>query len=240
MSDLRTDSITLTRDLAVAVRFVDPFTNQPVRAPFSVSIAALNWAAWWVENDATYRFSLANAPLVGGAPQLPVGTFDLELALPGRENAPADPLGALPRGPYADFETRQVTLPLPAPHSPPVPTDYRVDLALWPTVAFRVPPGETAVVGRVVSASQQFVVGLKVILLDASVPPPPNPPYARSDGAGQFLVRLPGLRRDPAASPTANLSVQLFDPANAPIVVVPAILTVPIGQVTSFIGLNIP
>jgi hypothetical protein len=225
MSSLRTDTPTLTRTLAAVVQFVDPFTALPIRFPFSVSIPALRWTALWWDTDATYRFSRANVPLAGGVPQLPVGTFALSITPTG--------------GPYAALEPRQITLPPAASHPPPVlAADYLVALALWPTVAFRVPAGETAVTARLVSATNQNVGGLKARLFDAASPPPPNV-YTRSDAAGQFLIRLPALRRGNAADPTALLDVQVFDAANAPIAVTPATLTVPIGQLTGSVTLAI-
>jgi hypothetical protein len=226
MTDPRTDVPALQRDLAAVVQFVDPFTALPVRDPFTVAIPALHWTALRWHSDATYRFSLANVPLVGGVPQLPVGTFTLSVS-------PA-------RGAYTALEPRLLTLPPAAPHPPPVlATDYLVALALWPTLAFRVPPGETAVTARLVSASNQNVGGLKARLFDAASPPPPNV-YTRSDAAGQFLIRLPALRRGNAANPTALLDVQVFDAADLPLVVTPATLTVPIGQPTGFVTLEIP
>jgi len=227
MSGLRTDTPALTRHLAAVVQFVDPFTALPIRVPFAVSIPALRWTALRWDNDATYRFSRANAPLVGGTPQLPVGTFTLSVT-------PTS-------GTYAALEPRQITLP-PAPsHPPPVlVADYLVALALWPTVAFRVPAGETAVTARLVSASNQNVTGLKLRLFDSAAPPPPPNVYTRSDAAGQCLVRLPTLRRGNVANPTVLLTVQVFDAANALLVVTPATLTVPIGQATGFVTLGIP
>jgi hypothetical protein len=204
-----------------------------------VRIPALNWQALWWDTDATYRFSLANTPLVGGVPQFPNGVFNLEVDVQDGQNLPTLTAGNLPRGPYAALETRQLTLP-PTPHSPPLVTDYRVDLTLWPTVAFRPPSGETAVVGGVVSASNQNVAGLKVILLDASVPPPPSPPYTRTDGSGQFLFRLPNLRCGATPNPTSTLNVQVLNAANTPLAVTPPTLTVPTGLVTNFIKLNLP
>jgi len=238
MNDLRTDSVAMTNDLAAAVRFLDAFTQQPVRTPLSVSIPALNWQALWWESDATYRFSLSNTPLVGGVPQFPNGVFNLQVTLPASQIQAS---GSSSRGPYAALETRQLKLP-PTPHSPPLASDYRVDLTLWPTVAFRPPAGETAVSGTVVSASNQNVVGLKVILLDSLVPPPPAPPYTRTDSSGQFLFRLPNLKlpTPPTPNPTSTLNVQLLNAANATLVATPSTLTVPIGIVTNFIKLSVP
>jgi hypothetical protein len=227
MTDLRTDTPAWTRDLAAAVQFVDPFTGLPIRVPFSVSIPALRWTALRWDTDATYRFSRVNVPLAGGTPQLPTGTFTLGVTPTSSQ--------------YAALEPRQVTLPVAALHPPPVLfADYLVPLSLWPTVAFRVPAGETAVTARLVSSSNQSVAGLKARMFDASSPPPAATVYTRSDAAGQFLIRLPGLRRGNTANPTVTLDVQIFNAANAPLVVTPATLTVPIGQLTGFVTLTIP
>jgi hypothetical protein len=227
MSDLRTNKPAWTRELAAVVQFADLFSGLPIRVPFAVSIPALQWRALRWDADATYRFSRSNVPLVGSTPQLPVGTFTLSVT-------PAD-------GPYTALEPRQITLPVAAPHPPPVlAADYLVTLALWPTVAFRVPAGETAVTARLVSASKQSVAGLKARIFDATSPPPPPNVYTRSDAAGQFLIRLPALRRGNVASPTAMLEVQIFNAANAPLVVMPPTLTVPIGQPTGFVTFGIP
>jgi hypothetical protein len=241
MTDLRTDTPVLTHYLGVVVRFVDPFTNRPVPVQFSVSIPALRWSALWWGSDSTYRFSKSNVPVIGGVPQLPAGTFDLKVVLPGRENDPPDPPTALPRGPYAAFEPRQVTLPPAAPHPPPVlVSDYLVELTLWPTVAFTVPAGETAVVGQIVSSSAQSVVGLKVLVFQGATPPA-GTPYTRTDAAGQFLYRLPDLKRKVGAL-TASLGIQVFSVANAQLAVTPSTFPspVPIGQVTRNLTFNVP
>jgi hypothetical protein len=225
--ELRTDTPALTRDLAAVVQFVDPFTGLPIRVPFTVSIPALQWTALWWVTDATYRFSRANVPLVGGIPQFPVGTFTLNVT-------PASST-------YAALEPRQITLPVAAAHPPPVlAADYLVPLALWPTVAFRVAAGETAVTARLVSASNQSVAGLKARMFDSASPPPPPNVYTRSDAAGQFLIRLPALRRGNVVNPTALLDVQVFNAANVPLLVTPATLMVPIGQATGYVTLGIP
>jgi hypothetical protein len=228
VNDPRPDAPTWTRNLAAAVQFVDPFTSLPIRAPFAVSIPALQWTALWWDADATYRFSLANVPLVAGAPKMPVGVFMLMVTPAGGPS-------------YAALEPRLITLPVAPTHPPPVvAADYLIQLALWPTAAFRPPAGETAVTAQLISATNQSVAGLKARMFDASVPSPPSNVYTRSDANGEFLIRLPGLQRGNAANPTVVLDVQIFNAANAPIVVTPATLTVPIGQLTGFVTLGIP
>jgi hypothetical protein len=109
-----------TNTLAAAVQFNDVFTGMPVRTAFNVSIPDLRWAALRWDPDATYRFSMVNAPIAGGLPQLPTGTFTLALTS-------ADPT-------YAALEPRQITLP-PAPaHPPPVlASDYLTPLVKRPS-----------------------------------------------------------------------------------------------------------
>src|SRR5207253_857389 len=56
-------------------------------------------------------------------------------------------------------------------------------------------PGETAMVGRIVSNVNKNVVGLKVFLYTVAGPnPPPGTPYAYTDGNGDFLYRLPNIK----------------------------------------------
>ena len=229
MTDLRTDSPALTRDLAAAVQFFDPFTSLPIRVPFAVSLPALQWTALRWDTDATYRFSLANVLILGGAPNLPTGAFTLR----------ASP-GLAPRYAAAGTAPDYASCDSTAPAAGHFDEDYLVALALWPTVAFRVPVGETAVTAHLVSTSNQSVAGLKVRMFDPSAPPPPPNVYTRSDAAGRFLIRLPALRRGNVANPTALLDVQVFNAANTALAVTPATLTVPVGQLTGFVTLTIP
>ena len=254
MSDPRIDIPISSRDLAVVVRFVDGFTGQPVRIPLSVSIPQFTgidprkltsmpggkWIALWFDADATYRFSLPNLPLAVGATQLPTGTFNLLVTTTDGVNLYANPPIAPPRGPYAALMPLQVTIPPTAAHPPPVLTsDYLVELPLWPTAAFRVPDGETAVSGRVVSAGSTNVAGLKLKLFESNTGPS-GEPWASTDAAGQFLYRLPSLPRPAGPNPQATLSVQMVDQTNAPLTVAPATLTVSIGKSTSLVQLTVP
>jgi len=168
-----------------------------------------------------------------------MGTFDLKIDLPGRENYPPDPPTALPRGPYAAFDARQVTMPPAAPHGPPVLiSDYLVDLILWPTTAFASPAGETALVGQIVSNTAQNVAGLKVMVFQGAALPP-GTPYTWTDAAGQFLYRLPGLKRKVGVL-SANLDIQVFTAAGAPLAVGPSPFMIPIGQATRGLTFNVP
>jgi hypothetical protein len=198
------------------------------------------WIALWFDADATYRFSLPNLPLAAGAPQLPTGTFNLLVTTTDGVNLYSNPPIAPPRGPYAALMPLQVTIPPTAAHPPPVlASDYLVDLPLWPTVAFIVPDGETAVSGWVVSAGRKNVAGLKLKLFEQNTGPS-GEPWASTDGAGQFLYRLPNLTRPTGPNPQATLDVEMVDPASAPLTVAPATLTVPIGKPTSLVQLMVP
>jgi hypothetical protein len=254
MSDRRTDTPGGSRDLAVVVRFVDGFTRQPLSLQLSVSIPGFpgvdpklltslvsgKWFAWWSDTDATYRFSLPNLTTVNGSPQLPRGTFDLLVTTADGVNVYANPPAVLPGSPYAAATPLQVTIPPVAPHPPPVlSSDYLVELPLWPTPAFRVPDGETAVSGWVVSAGATNVVGLK-LRLSPSGTGPAGQPWVGTDGAGQFLYRLPGLRRAAGASAQATIAVEVVDPSNAPLSVAPKTISITIGTLTRLERLMVP
>jgi hypothetical protein len=254
VSDPRTDIPVSRRDLAVVVRFVDGFTGQPVRLPLSVSIPQFTgidprkltsmpsgkWIALWSDADATYRFSLPNLPLTAGSAQLPTGTFNLLVTTTDGVNLYANPPIAPPRGPYAALIRLQVTIPPTATHPPPVlASDYLVELPLWPTAAFHVPDGETAVSGWVVSADRTNVAGLKLKLFESNTGPS-GEPWTSTDSAGQFLYRLPNLPRPAGPNPQATLNVEMVDQTNAPLMVAPATLTVSIGKSTSLVQLLVP
>jgi hypothetical protein len=237
-----------SRGLAVAIRFVDGFTGQPVNSPLLVSIntftgidpsvmASLSVAGWnalWSETDSTYRFSVPNVS------QVPTGIFDLAIANTSGVDLYSDPPAALPNGPYAAQTQLQVTIPPVAAHPPPVlATDYLVQLELWPTVAFTVPYGETAVSGWVVSADGTKVAGLKVNL-SASATGANGEPWVSTDGSGQFLYRLPNLPRPAGPDPQVTLDVAVVDQTASPLTVTPTSLTVPAGKLTGSVRLRVP
>jgi hypothetical protein len=230
------------RDLVGAVRFVDGFTGQPIGLQFSVSIPspAGTWAATWASSDATYRFSQANPKIVRDAPQLATGTFDLNVTTLDGVNLYVQPPAATPPGPYVLTNQPEVTFPIAASHPPPVlATDYLTELSMWPTPAFSVPVGETAVSGWVVSASGGNVSALRLKLLQANEGPA-GEPWATTDGAGQFVIRLPSVKLPPGLDPTLTLNVEMVDQHNNPITVAPSTLTVQVGTVTKFTRLLIP
>jgi len=215
--DPRVDSPAWAHRLGAALRFVDPFTQTPVRVPLAVSIPSLRWRAVRWESDATYRFVATNA-------EVSAGTFDVAVEAPGGE--------------YVSLAPIQVQLPRPiAPHpAPAVRADYLVQPTLWPTTRLRPPPGETAVVGRVVSQGGGTPTsGLRVRVF---VPPGPAPaePFTRTDANGEFLFRLPGLRGRVAGTTVVTavtVDIEIRDPADAALAVSPAGgFSVPLGQVS--------
>jgi hypothetical protein len=244
-------ALSTTRQLAVAVQFVDGFTGQPIFNKYSVSIETFpgvapkllqsladGWAGAWSGSDATYRFSLTNLPPPA---QLPGGTFNLVVTNPGGAPVYANPLPASPSGPYAASAPLKVTIPPVAPHAPPVlASDYLVALPLWPTVAFSVPNGETAVSGWVVSkASGTPQVGFGVTFASAGAAAGAAP-QAVTDGSGQFLYRLPNLARPAGPNPQVTLNITMVDQNGAAVAVTPPNLTVSAGILTSSVVLTVP
>lgn len=178
--------------LAVVVRLVDAFTGAVVRERFDVRLVGHEW---WTPifraTDATYRFKVTNAPVPAlGATPVRV----TPLAVPTT---------------YRDLGGLSVTIPRPGP--PPVPLVagyYLVDHELWPTWAFRPPPGETFVAGRVVRAGRP--VADQRVRAATSAAALPAAPAAPTDADGQFVYRLPGLRVSAATPGTVVDSAGLF------------------------------
>ncbi len=113
---------------------------------------------------------------------------------------------------------------------------------LWPTRRATLPPGDTAVIGHFVSQGGVTPVdGLRVVLF---IPPGPAPvrPYTRTDAAGDFVFRMPQLRRV-AGNPAVILhDFEVRDAANAivPVLQPPAAsIAVEIGRVVA-VGFTIP
>jgi hypothetical protein len=254
MSGVLTDTPATARQLAVAVRFVDGFTQQPVVGGYSVSItefpgvdpkllrsfAGRAWVGAWSGSDATYRFSLTSPPSAA-AVQLPAGTFDLVVTNPGGAPVFSSPLPATPAGPYAAVAPLKVTIPPVAAHLPPVlASDYLVALPLWPTVAFTVPVGETAISGWVViEAGGTRPAGLRV----AFAPPGAAVgaiPQTVTDGSGQFLYRLNNLAPPAGRNPKVTLTITIVDQNGAPVTVKPTTLTVSAGVLTGSVILTVP
>jgi hypothetical protein len=204
-TDPRLDVPRALHRLAVALRFVDAFTDTPVRVPLAVSIPAQAWPARYGGSDATYRFLVTNA-------DLPAGTFAVTVTAPGGE--------------YVNWEPVSVQLPPPGlPHAPPLrASDFLVTRPLWPTPRLRLPPAETAVLGRVVSASAAPVAGLRVALFTPPGPPPAAP-YTRTDARGEFLFRFPQLRGSASGGAVvsqAAVAAEVRDASDNPLAVTPA------------------
>ena len=179
-----------THHLVVALRFVDVFTPRPVEppppertiepappvrsfdTPLRVTIPELGWKAVHRATDSTYRFVVTEA-------NVPTGTFRVIVEDPDQR--------------YVNHSPITLTLPLTSPGL--------VEHALWPTRKFKVPTGETAMVGRLVSTSASF---------SPADQPPPTMPFARSNQNGEFLFRLPEVSRESDGTPRpASMAVQV-------------------------------
>ena len=195
----------VSQRLAAAVSFFDAFRETPgeppfVREPLRVSIPSHDWAAIGIDNDGIYRFAYPRGVELGGL-------FDVEVVSES--------------GTYVDFEPLQLALPLPV-SSPPLRTDFWVFHKLWPTRSFTLPPGETAVVGRITSPTAQQVARLKVQLH-------PGSPARRSRRAVHLHGRatasscsdfpsLPG----PVPGGTQTLHISVVDSMANPVATIPA------------------
>jgi hypothetical protein len=225
--------------LAVAVHFTDIFTSRPIAAPLDVRIDTLPivagmprmpWRAVRGPNDQTYRFLVTNETV------MPAGTLTVVVTSPNHEYAS-----------FEAFEPFTVTLPRPLAHPPtPARSDYLIARPLWPTRSLRLPPGETAILGRLVSAGATPTAGLKVTIWRDGTSMPATP-YTYSNNAGEFVFRLPGLKsvNGGTVSTTAPLLIDLRLPPTHGVAVVPSqVLTdagvvlgtpasVPLGRVTN-------
>ncbi len=212
----------LRHRLSVALQFNDIFSGRIVSLPLDVRIEAADWSPYHGRRDSTYRFFRTNDEVE------PSGSLAVSVSAPGGE--------------YRSFEPVAVTLPLPAPPTPVERGHFLVEAPLWPTRALRLPHGETAVVGRIAtSGGVNDPAGLRVFLFVPPPPPPPPTPYAYSDEAGDFLVRLPELRGSitgGTAVTQATLNVAVRRGAT-PVPVSPATVNVPLGRI-SVVELTVP
>ena len=177
-----------THRLAIALRFVDVFTGRPVENALRVAIPGQRWEAVYCATDSTYRFLMTASPVSSGAFQVVVED---------------------PEQIYVNHQSIELML-TPSPPMPPIARhDYLHEFPLWPTRRFKVPMGETALVGRLVSASAGGVGGLDVRIFPAGEPPP-STPFARSNADGEFLFRLPQVTRETDGTPIPlSLEVQV-------------------------------
>jgi hypothetical protein len=179
----------LSHRLAVALRFVDVFTRRPIDASLRVTIPELGWEAVHCATDSTYRFLVTEADILSGT-NLAVIVED-----PGHI--------------YVNHSDIRLTLPWTGSSSN-TRADHLEEHVLWPTRLFQIPTGETALVGRLTSASANPVEDLDV-LFSAGVrlftPTPDEPqvppvtPYARTNSDGEFLFRLLDVSRDMSGNP---------------------------------------
>ena len=110
--------------------------------------------------------------------------------------------------------------------APPTRADFLLSQPLWPTVAFRPPPGETVVRGRLASASAQPVDKIKVEMWTGGVAvPPPGTPYTVTNANGDFLFRFPLLKGSPDQVLTVGIRLN-----GGAIAVAPATLPLVLGQ----------
>jgi hypothetical protein len=223
--------------LGVVLRFIDVFTGGPIDALLDVQAPALPlpppparppnvpWRAVRMPEDATYRF------LASGGESLPAGSIDVVVT---------DAVGA-----YVDFEPLSVSLPRPLANPPtPERSDFLVIHPLWPTRRSARVAGETAVVGRIVSAGALASVDRLRIRLGPS--PLPAQPHAYTDRHGDFLFRLPGLKRKvvgTVVTSTVSLDVDILEPPTFTTSVTPTSpafpFVIPLGE-TTVIEIQVP
>jgi hypothetical protein len=223
----------IRHQLGVVLRFVDVFTGRPIDAPLDVRTIALPsplpppparppnlpWRAVRREDDSSYRF------ITSDGETLPTGPVDILVDDPG--------------GAYVNFEPLTIQLPRPIVAHPPTPdrSDFLVDRKLWPTRRAAIGPGETAVVGRVVSTGA--LTSVAALLIRLGVAPLAPDPYTYTTDAGEFIVRLPGLKGKvvgTVVTSTAPLDVEILEPPSYTTGVIPTSPAFPfsvnLGQVT--------
>jgi hypothetical protein len=209
--------------LAVALQFTDVFTSRSVDLPLDVRVETLPivlgmprvpWRAVRAPNDDTYRFLVTNDTV------MPAGVLAVDVDARGGE--------------YVNFEPFTIALPRPNVAHPPTPdrSDYLVRRALWPTRSLRLPPGETAIVGRLVSAGANPTSRLKVTIWPDGLPVPPSP-YTYSNDRGEFVCRLPDLKtvNGGTVSPDALLQIDLRLPPAHVVAVLPTQIATDAGVI---------
>ena len=215
----------IRHQLGAALRFVDAFTGKPVDGRLDVRanvlplplpppparVPNLPWVAVHRSSDATYRF------IASDGVTLPIGPLEVLVDDPDRA--------------YVNFEPFTVTLPRPIVAHPPTPdrSDFLVDRRLWPTRKAALAPGETAIVGRIVSTGGLTpIAGLQIRL---GVAPLPADPYTYTNDAGECLFRLPGLKGKvvgTVVTSTAPLDVGISSPPRSPTTVISDFAGVPV------------
>ena len=210
-------------DLAIVLRFVDPFVLPvaPVSAfmrsavpdAYQVRIPSLEWDAVLQPADGTYRFSVSNASRdvpwqaavifgIAKPPRFPVTPVPLTV-----EVKPLDPSGARYFVPGPIF----ISLPVPGPFATPQQqlAAYLREVEAFPAPLFRAPTGETYIRGVVRNNVGVPRAGVEVALYDAGTLPI-SAAFTRTDAAGFFGYRLPSLKRpNPVpAAPSLGITVR--------------------------------
>ena len=193
---------TLRRRLLWVLRFRDVYTQAVIEAPLTVRVPELGLTAVRGATEPTWRLLFA--------PSQPA-----TMPYPPRR-APADPVPVVPTttvevldpvGRYVAHDP----VTIPRAHTgliqgaPIRGDDFIRDVPLWSTRLLSPPPGETFVVGRIIDGAGLPRPGLRIAV--APAPPTPATPRAVSDAAGEFVIRLPGVRRTAPADATADLHV---------------------------------
>jgi len=194
--------------------------------PIVVGMPNTPWKAVRGGSDGTYRFLVTNKTVA------PVGNIGVSVSAPGGE--------------YVDFEPFAVTLPRLLVAHPPTPdrSDFLVDHNLWPTRVLNLPAGETAIVGRVASGGVNPIAGLRIRIWPSGSPMPATP-YTYTGAVGEFVFRLPGLKKvsGGVVSTTASLAMNIRLPPLYTVAVAPTAPVIPftvrLGQVTT-LNVSVP
>jgi hypothetical protein len=194
-------------DLAIALRFVDPFldpalavqplTRQAIGDRFIVRIRSLNWEAQYKPADGTYRFIQSNSipPLPNAAANFTV-SVEPQKAATARYFVPGPLSISLPiqGGPFTTPQ-QQVAA-------------YLLEVEAFPSPLFRAPAGETCVRGTVVDNAGAPRANVQLELFDPANSPP-NVLFTRTDANGFFAYRLPWLKRPTPIPASPNLGVNM-------------------------------
>jgi hypothetical protein len=209
--------------LGAAVQLVDAFTAKAIHLPLEVradtlpTVAGMPQVPWHAvrgHDDDSYRFFVTNNQV------MPVGNIPVTIVAPDHE--------------YVDFEAMTMVLPRPLVAHPPMParSDFLVQHTMWPTRSLRLPPGETAIVARCVSAGVTAIAALKVSIWPAGTPEPASP-YTYTSDRGEFVYRLPDLKtvNGGVISMTASLDMTIRTPPLYAGTVVPTQIKTDLGAV---------
>lgn len=226
--------------LCAAWQFTDAFSLRPIAVPLTVTVPAIAPPYPWMPalpwtavdgGDGVYRFKVTNGVVA------PTGTLAVNVAVPTSDYVAFEPLAMtlVPTGMHG-----VAPRPLAGPY--PQRSDFLLSTPLWPTRVFRIPPGETAVVGSITNAASAPVAGLKVTMWSSAYAnAPAGTPYTYTDANGDFVFRLlgPDFRVDIAgghATTTVGVSISLLAPPAHTTAVIPTTpfpQTIPLGQVTT-------